>query len=598
MKKIIAKTFRIRGGSIIRFPLLTLVAVLLLAGCEKTDSESHLIEIFTEPLNTGAKVIINGNNGSWVDGDKICLNGTTLSVVHQGEHTYIPCETPAAITRAVYPASLATDALSNDVATLDFPAIYHFKTDASGNQLLELPMAARSSERNPLEFKHLTGALCFVVHNTSSVPLTLQSLTVQSSGYRLNGTRSIDFNNLESLSAVTATTLALRQIRMFFDQGYELSAGEELNVMVPIPPVGSDNTFTVSLQYHTDDATTSLLYSRTQDGASADRSLLRNQLGYAGMDITNTTGGHIKETPLVEIFGTYSQIYTPHDFLLWHTAVNGKYEYVEASTPRTYWERPCKLMNDIDMTGYTFTPVMEYQSTLDGNSYTIKNLTLESCDDQTGNHDYVCGLFHNNNNNAISNLTLDNLTLKHTTNITKNLYAGALYAIANGGSNMVLSNCTVNISSINFTGTISSGALYFGGLIGHINKVASISNCHVTTPSNTIAARNIYWGGLIGYQTSKSLSITSSSWNGVGNLSSNVNTRAGGLVGSKGGSLLTVNGCHVEGAINVTAGGSYIYLAALIGKYDNLPSEPDFSTTTRIVTITLGGIDQTVVDYN
>lgn len=570
---------------------------LLFSSCEKMDNESSLIEIFAEPLNRGAKVMVDGNEGTWVDGDKICINGDRLAVEHHGGHAYIPYASPASVNRAVYPADIATASLATDETTVTFPAIYHFKTDGSGHQLLELPMAARSTGSNPLEFKHLTGALCFVVHNNGSVPLRLQSLIVKSDKYKLCGTRTVDFSNIESYSIVT-DIVADRQIRMLFDTSYVLPAGNELNVMLPIAPVGSDNHFTVELRSHVEDATSSLLYSHTQPATEANRSLLRNQLGYAGVDITNTTGGNIVAMPLLETNDVAEvYVYSPHDFFLWHSVVNGK-NVIFQGRSQTYWETPCKIMVDIDMTGYSFTPIMDYRSTLNGNNHTISNLTLESCEEPVSSPCHICGLFYKHNDMTISNLVLDNLNLKHIVNASRNLFMGSLFAITDENSEMSVSGCTIRIGSVIVTGTVSDGFLYFGGLVGQLTKVATFSDCHVTTPSNTLSARNIYWGGLVGYDNNKSLNISNSSWGGVGTISAKVNLWAGGLVGRDVGGNFTAENCEVEGSINATyEGGSYHLLASLIGKYDS-PATYNTSGTTSAVTLSLNGVSVTPVDYN
>ncbi len=569
---------------------------VLFSSCEKIDDESSLIEIFAEPLNRGAKVMVDGNEGTWVDGDKICINGDRLAVEHHGGHAYIPYASPASVNRAVYPADIATASLATDETTVTFPAIYHFKTDGSGHQLLELPMAARSTGSNPLEFKHLTGALCFVVHNNGSVPLRLQSLIVKSDKYKLSGTRTVDFTDIESFAAVTGTT-ADRQIRMLFDTGYVLPAGNELNVMLPIAPVGGDNHFTVELRSHVEDATSSLLYSHTQPATEANRSLLRNQLGYVGVDLSNITGGYISATPLCEINGgKYCYIYSSYDLYLWHTAVNE--EYVIQGMGKKYMETQCKIMNNIDMSNYALTPILNFESIFDGNNHTISNLTLESCAEPVLTSNHICGLFYRDVNMSIMNLSLDNLTMRHVENTTSDLFMGALYAKADVGSDMSVSGCTVRICTVDIRGTVSSGALYFGGLVGYLSKVATFSDCHVTTPSSTLSARNIYWGGLVGYDNNKSLNISNSSWGGVGTISVKVNLWAGGLVGRDVGGNFTAENCEVEGSINATyEGGSYHLLASLIGKYDS-PATYNTSGTTSAVTLSLNGVAVTPVDYN
>lgn len=568
--------------------------LFLLQGCEKMGSESNMIEIFAEPFHGGAKVQVDGNNSTWIDGDSIAINGDRVAVERREGHAYIPYDAPLSVNRAVYPARMTTGSMASDNVTLTLPAIYHFKTDASGKQLLDIPMAARSTESNPLEFKHLTGALCFVVHNNGSAPLILQSLLVKSSKYQISGSRTFDFTFLESQSAIETSVASKQQVRMLFDTGYVLEVGATLNVMVPIAPVGSDNHFTINLRYHIENPTSSFFYNRSQPAVGADRSLLRNQLGYAGIELFNSTQSYISVGPLVEITNNGCQIYSQHDFILWHTAVNGEYSYSGGD----YIEIPCNINEDIDMTDCVLTPIMSYRANLEGNGHTIKNLTLLSCSD-AGSGDYVCGLFRNDNLNSTSNLILDNLSIMHADNNTGSLHIGSFYALAEQGSNLLLSGCTARIKSVVFTGSVSTGALYYGGLVGQLGKTATFSNCHVVTPINVIAGgKNIYWGGLVGYQSSKALTINNSTWTGTGNLDSGKNMWAGGLLGYKLGGNLTITNCQAQGAINATVGGSTNKLASLIGLYYT-PATVSITSTTPAVTISLNGVAQSPVpQYN
>ena len=100
-------------------------------------------------------------------------------------------------------------------------------------QIFDLPMATYSTGDNPLQFKHLTGALYITITNTASVPLTLQSVTVVSTKYRQSGTKSINFKGIETITATTAGGGETnRSVTMLFDMEYTLANNESVRVMI------------------------------------------------------------------------------------------------------------------------------------------------------------------------------------------------------------------------------------------------------------------------------------------------------------------------------------------------------------------------------
>ena len=121
-----------------------------------------------------------------------------MAVERHDGHAYISYASPAAVNRAFYPASLKVLSTNGDNATA--ASVYHYRTQRPA-QLLELPMAARSSNSNPMEFMHLTGALCVMVKSTAAVPLTLQSVTLESDRYRLSGLLRRNFTSAEYCSS-------------------------------------------------------------------------------------------------------------------------------------------------------------------------------------------------------------------------------------------------------------------------------------------------------------------------------------------------------------------------------------------------------------
>lgn len=264
--------------------LATLLALLTLAGCEKVDDGvDGMVEIFAESMS-GGKVLLDGANSTWVSGDQIRLNGTTATVTRRDDRAYISNAALQSTNRALYPASLEVANWGTDNPVVTLPAYYHYRTDDSGHQLLDLPMAAYSnSTTTPLQFKHLTGALYVTVKNTGATPRTLQSVTVKSNKYALNGMLRVALNTTDLVTS-TEGGESRRSVTLVFDEEVTLDNNDSVRVMIPVRPVGSDNNFTIEVKSYASGQQSSYLSSKTQPSGS-DHSLARNELGYAPMDI-------------------------------------------------------------------------------------------------------------------------------------------------------------------------------------------------------------------------------------------------------------------------------------------------------------------------
>lgn len=87
----------------------------LLAGCEK-EVPYGMIELCFEHMSGNAKVAVEDLTSEWVEGDPVRVNGTSTKVVYIGGTPYL--DAPAQdVNRAVYPASLTTDALASDIVS-------------------------------------------------------------------------------------------------------------------------------------------------------------------------------------------------------------------------------------------------------------------------------------------------------------------------------------------------------------------------------------------------------------------------------------------------------------------------------------------------
>ena len=551
---------------------------MLLVSCEKEEASDGRIEIFAESMSGGSKVLLDGANATWVDGDSIRINGDKVVVERQGEHAYISYATPQSVNRAVYPTNLVSTTLTSDNITVNFPAYYHYRVDATtGRQILELPMAARSEGSDPLQFKHLTGALYVTVKNTAAVPLTLQSVTVSSNRYRLNGTRSVNLSDLEDFGSATAGTVDERIVTLLFDTGYTLATDESVRVMVPVMPVGGsgDNLFTIKVRSFSAGQANFYLYSRQQTSGS-DHTLARNELGYAPVSITasGTTN------PLDLVTGEYI-VRTPIDFKIMVDDIQNQTRS-NVSNSANY-----KITEHIDMTGLSMSTITNttFTGTIDGDHHKVKNLTINSV--VSGGSCY-CSFFKNvPANNRITNISFDRLILNaHNTGNTT-LFIAGIIAENETGNKVTLSNCTVNILSVNDGG--ATGSVYFGGLLGYASSELAISDCKVTTlGSVSIGGNSLWFGGLIGYKSNSKTTITNFSWSGSVRIDATSQMRVGGMIGQKISNRFTATDCSVSGTIDAYSDGATRYLGTLIGQY-NTVGAVDITGTTESITINLNG---------
>ena len=560
-----------QGKALIR--LAVIACGVLCGGCEKWDTDEGLIEIRSEQMTGGhSKVRLDGASATWLDGDIIRINGENVDVVRQDGRAYISYATPQSVNRAVYPASLNSGSLGGDNITVAFPSYYHYRADNTGHQILELPMAARSADSEPLQFRHLTGALYVTVTNNATVSLTLQSVTVQSSRYQLSGSRSIDFSDLESIGSTAAGNADDRKVTLLFDTGYTLAANASLKVMLPVMPVGDDHNFTIQVRTSSAGQAAFYLNEQTQSSGSG-HALERNQLGYAPIAADATT----ERIPLDQIDGNYV-VRTPLEF-------SAMIKMIDAGNGNT---STYSILENIDMDGKSIFPISKsplFAGTIDGNGHTVSNLKIKS---KLMSTDYICALFEQTAaSTRIQNITFDNLMMEHTGLITNKLIIGGLIASMENDSTLYLNNCTIHYGSVNIDST--AGSIYFGGLIGEVKKI-EITNCHVTNSTTTMKGRSLWWGGLIAsIGSSVNTVVTSSSWTGTTTIRATNNILLGGLIGNKARGTLTATGCEVTGRFEATSSGAKKFIGSLIGEYANPGTISTNNITTSAFTASLDG---------
>ncbi len=183
-----------------------------------------------------------------------------------------------------------------------------------------------------------------------------------------------------------------------------------------------------------------------------------------------------------------------------------------------------KLGANIDLDGYTVTPIGDYsqsrpfQGSLDGDSYTITNMSLAGGDCQ-GLFGYLAG-------GRVENLTVSNATLSG-----RGDYRGVVCGYNLGGT---LQNCQVTGSSLADSGQ------YVGGIVGGTFGGALVSNCQCT--STTIDITGDFVGGVAGIAANTTI-VNCTASAAVGGIN-----QVGGIVGLLGPDA-QLEGCTNSGLV-------------------------------------------------
>lgn len=565
--------------------LFVALALLLLTACHKENPDPRM-EITIEKLQGNGKLTLDGLTATWNDGDTLRLNGTPVVVERSGDHAYISNTAALSTNRALFPTRLVASGPTSDNITVTLPREYDYRSDGT-HQQLTLPLAARATDGEPLHFQHLTGALCFMLTNSTSHPLTIDKIVVSSNKYQLSGERAINLGSIGSIGPNDGTGDDLTVAMTFTKQSLVIPASGNANVVLPIAPVGSDNIFTVSVIAHHEGKR--YTYTHTQGENKTDRSLNRNEIGYAGITINSdmTTGA---------LFTGYGTVGNPYlitdylDFLLMAEAVSKQWtDNNSTAYGKTYF----RLENDIDLHGLSIYPIRNFVRQFDGNNHILYNLTINSRGD-------TCALFSLINGGTLKNLTLNNLTLKQSGNPTGSLLLGGFCGSI---MNATISNCTLNNLNISITGNISSASTHIGGISARATKSNTLTDCSVITSVSFNSSTNpLYFGNIIGHCSdgatdNNDIVLTNcDATNASLSISTNNNLTFGGIVGYTTKEYLTVTGSDytVTGAGSLTSTNTLVYAGGIVGRYNNIstsgrPCRLTISSATLTGSITASG---------
>jgi hypothetical protein len=144
-----------------------------------------------------------------------------------------------------------------------------------------------------------------------------------------------------------------------------------------------------------------------------------------------------------------------------------------------------ELLNDLDLTG-SWTPIADFNGVLEGNGYTLSNLTIDSSSNNQG-------LFAN----FLSNAEIRNLILKDF-DITGASHIAGLVGDINEVGDITIKNVRIEDSTIDADEpTVRSGCI--GGIVGRAADTYNLAIIRCAAIDCTIIENQGYSGGIIGY---------------------------------------------------------------------------------------------------
>ncbi|MFH2117318.1 MAG: hypothetical protein ABII85_04645 [Bacillota bacterium] len=292
-----------------------------------------------------------------------------------------------------------------------------------------------------------------------------------------------------------------------------------------------------------------------------------NYYQYQGVDQFSYSNERIDERTRAVAYQSSSFVIVTSDTIIPITTVE---ELQNMENGLTY-----QLMNDLDLSGVNWIPIVGFNGCLDGNGYTISNLSIvKTYEDQNAQ----VGLFANIHGAVIKNLNIENfnyiITLRTYVSGSYSGYVGGL--VGNVESYSQIRNVHTN-GQISFTNN-TSGVSYVGGVIGTLGTSSIVDDCSATGTFVQLGNENSHVGGLIGRaegaQISKSFAIASVS--GF--------MQIGGFIGSANNTLIT--DCYASSIVTAT---SY-YAGGFIGNAEGTAIKNSYANS-----ILVNGINQWAV---
>lgn len=164
-------------------------------------------------------------------------------------------------------------------------------------------------------------------------------------------------------------------------------------------------------------------------------------------------------------------------------------------------------MSDLDFSGVSNYPKINFSGNLDGNNKTMKNITATGTGVFNDIGDYSVG-------SVIQNLNVENIRA----NPSNGNYLGGL---ANSADNVTLRNIHLKSGYVKNQDNLLHDVISTGGFVGNINNMTVIDNC--STSLDVSAGKNV--GGFIGVNMNGTIK------NSFANGKVSGNSNVGGFIG-------------------------------------------------------------------
>lgn len=230
-----------------RLFLVLLCAAVCLTGCQKDLVTLKLqLEAYDSPA---AKLHIEDRYSCWDNNDAVMLNGHEYPVSVSGNNATIADVEEASTYCAVYPASMVTSA-SGSSLSLTLPTVQHYRTNASGQQVVEALMAGVCSGQGPLRFHNIESLI--KIQFTSPSATHLRKIKLQSNGVSLSGQGNLALPSEEAINFMMLDN-ECDSVVLDCGLGVSVSANQPKDFYIAIPPSlnGVRLTITVTDDFQT-----------------------------------------------------------------------------------------------------------------------------------------------------------------------------------------------------------------------------------------------------------------------------------------------------------------------------------------------------------
>ena len=535
---------------------LTLTCVTLacisLAGCVKELGLTRF-GIAVEQYGGGGKLVVTTNGGvssAFVAGDTIRINGQKGVVAGDADGlsvTFSETVTPVNDKyHALYPASLFTSQGADGSIAVDLPSEYNYEEDGSGNQLIDIPLAAVSGNKKLL-FRHLTGALVVLVSPVADANIVLDYIMVESSGTPLHGTGTVTFVGDGTPTLSLANDADKRHVTMFFPTAAYAtlhSSDSAKRILIPVPAVPESNRFTITVCAHsTSNIYNYYMFHQQQDEQHAG-ALLRHEVGF--VPINNLTSQRFVGS------GTANDPYIISNKMDYRRFL--KFMVYNSMNGLSY-----KLDHDIDFKGETIASTEEeFRGAFNGDGHRISNATVTSKYDGSA---YVhLSIFPRMNGGYVHDLEIKEIILNcEDQNFSREMLIGGLTCWTYGTASRIENITIYKISMYN--NTLNNSPMHLGGLIGKMASDESIiRNCHFILNNSqalNIHSYKLYYGGLVGSSSTTTATISDCSVSIPEGLSF-TETRStdyryvGGIIGTINSGSVSLSNITAQGLIGYT----------------------------------------------